>query len=94
MYERVRGLIIDWVRKWIYEWLIKRIFGAALGGIKGWIVRLVFNIGWKRWLKPLVQYGLRQAEMVYRKYQTRKGLKDLQDANSETEIDSSIDRLP
>lgn len=93
-FKEIRDAILAFAKKWLYQFLIKKIFGAALGGIKGWVVSLVFDFVWSKYLKPGGQWALRKIEMIYRSNENAKKIKELEDAKDEKSFDDASDNLP
>jgi len=90
----MRTALFKWLKKWLYQWLIKKIIGTAIGGVYGWIAGFAYDIAWKKAIKPVAKKVATEIVMVYRRINNKKKIEDLQNAKTEDDFDSSVDRLP
>lgn len=94
--SKYKQLIFNFLKKWVYKFAIKKIFGVAitaLGGIKGWLAKIVFNKVWKEVAKPTLQKIWRKGASGIRKVKYKKKVKDLKNAKTKKDIESSFDNL-
>lgn len=85
---------MTFVRKYLYDWLVKKILGGVVGGVQGWIVSFVFGKVWDKWLRPGLLFLWRKAEMVWRKYANGKKIKKVREAKTVDEASDSFHDLP
>lgn len=79
--REIRDLLIDKLKSLIYSELIKKVFGAMVG-LRARVLWLIFDLGWKRYVKPAINYLFRKAE---KKISTkRKQLKSEKINNAKT----------
>lgn len=93
-FEDVKKALMNFANKWLYRWLVKKIFGGALGGIKGWLVSMVFGYIWENLIKPLVKWASRKGKTWWHSRKNDEDLEELHDAKTEAEFDKSVDNLP
>lgn len=93
-YKEIKDTAFRFAEKYLYKWLIKKVFGGAIGGVKGWIVSKLYNYGWKKVIKPFLLSLFRKGEVAHQKKKNEKNLKELNEAKTEQEFDNSVDNLP
>lgn len=93
-FYQVRDWLLAFGKKWILEWLFKKIFGAVVGGIKGWLLTKVYEYLWKKVIKPKAQEAFRWVTRLYKDWQYQKKAKKVKEADNEDDWDSSVDNLP
>jgi hypothetical protein len=89
-----RGQVLAWLRKWVLDWLLKKILGTAIGGVWGWLATFFFDIAWKKWIVPLWKTAVRKGESAIKKPIYKKKAEKLEDAKTKEEFDSAVDNLP
>lgn len=76
---------------------IKKILGtAAVGGIKGWIIKIIVTELFEEVAEPLIKLALRKGFLVYDKIDGSIKIKKLKKAkaeNNETSYNSTIDDI-
>ena len=76
---------------------IKKILGtAAMGGIKGWIIKITVTELFEEVAEPLIKLALRKGFLVYDKIDGSIKIKKLEKAkaeNNETAYNSTIDDI-
>lgn len=70
--------------------LILRRLGFAAGGFFSWLIAEVLGYAWDRWLFPLVK----RIHRSIRKKQAQRRADDVDEADSENELDDAIDNMP
>jgi len=90
----MKKTLIAYLKKYLYEFLIKRIFGAAIGGIKGFLVEKLYNYGWKKVVLPKILMVFRKVKTAYKRVVYRKQAKELIDAETKDEFESGADNMP
>lgn len=93
-WEDAKKYILNFSKNWLYKFLIKKIFGGAIGGVWGWVVSLVFDYGWKKAIQPFLNWLFRKGKTYYQRKKNNKKLKDLEDAKTEKEWDEASDNIP
>lgn len=75
---------------------IKYLVGtlAGLTGVKGWIVEKLVSRLLDTYIKPAIQWLERKGILWKKKIEMKKEVKDLENAKTPSDIDSSIDRIP
>jgi uncharacterized membrane protein required for colicin V production len=91
---KFRDIILDWLKKWLIGYLFKKILGGMVGGIKGFLLKLVINYAWKKVLKPALHWLSRKADTAMKRPIYKKKAKDLEGAKNEDDFDSAVDDLP
>ena len=76
---------------------IKKILGtAAMGGIKGWIIKIIVTELFEEVAEPLIKLALRKGFLAYDKIDGSIKIKKLEKAkaeNNETSYNSTIDDI-
>ena len=76
---------------------IKKILGtAAVGGIKGWIIKIIVTELFEEVAEPLIKLALRKGFLAYDKIDGSIKIKKLEKAkaeNNETSYNSTIDDI-
>ena len=89
----IRHTIEKWLRKLVIKFALKKIFGALVGGIKGFIASYILGKLWDRILKPAVLWLGRKVPIWIKRPFRKKKAKALQEAKSEADVDSAVDDL-
>lgn len=87
---------VAWLKKWLLEFIIKNTMKksvAALGGVKGWLILKVYEIGWKRVILPFLGSLKRGALSVSDKLKNKKKVEDVHDAETKADFDDAMDDL-
>ena len=92
--DLMRSQVMPWLRKWIFDWLIKKVLGSTVGGFKGFLAKWLFGKLWDKIIKPLFLKGLRKATTAINRYKYKRKAKELNDADTKSEFDSATDDLP
>lgn len=85
---------LAFIKKYLYELLIKKLFGAALGGVKGFVIQTLYNRLWKETFRPFLLRMYRKAKTAIRRVFKKSAAKDLEDAKTKDEFESATDNLP
>jgi len=93
-WKKHKDLILEYLRKFLYDWLLRRLLGSAVGWTWALAYRVVFGILWNRYLYPVLLTLWRKAETAVRKYGSRKKIKKVREAEGEEEFDEAFDDLP
>ncbi len=86
--------IITKIKEWLYKFLVKKLFGTTLGGIKGFLFKLGFDFLWKKVIDPGRKYLWRKVKTFIRKLKYNKKAEKLKDAKTKEEFNSATDDLP
>ena len=90
----LRHTLEKWLRKLVIKFALKKIFGAVVGGIKGFIATYIIGKLWDKWLKaPTLWLGRKIPIWIKRPFRKKKA-KKLQGAKSEEDVDSAVDNMP
>lgn len=83
------------LKKYVFELLIKKLLGSVvLGGLKGWLIRLVFDLLWKRVILPGLKNVRRGTKKVVDKVIAKKKVEKFKEAEGDKEVDDAFSNLP
>lgn len=84
--------IWETIKKNIIKYLVGTL--AGLSGVKGWIVEKMVSRLLDSYIKPIVLWLERKGILWKKKIVMKKEVKDLENAKTKSEIDTSIDNIP
>lgn len=67
---------------------------AKLSGIKGWIASKILSRLLDEYIEPVIAWLDRKGIIWKKKIEQKKDVKELEDAKTQTEIDTAIDNIP
>jgi hypothetical protein len=89
--------LINFLKGSAVKLAIKKILGtAAVGGIKGWLIKIIVTELFEEIAEPLIKLALRKGLLVYDKIDGNIKIKRLEKAkeeNNETNYNSTIDDI-
>ncbi len=71
-----------------------KIFGAVVGGIKGFLFKIAFSKLWKEIIYPGVTWVFRKVKTFFNGIKYRKKARKLEEAKTEDEFDEATDDMP
>lgn len=89
----MRDWIIGQLEKLALKTLMKKLFGAVLGGVQGFLVTFLFGRVWKQWVRPLLMWAWRKAVILSKRPARRKQAEELFKAEDEKAILDAINNL-
>jgi len=89
-----KSIILDGLKSLITKFAFQKIFGAVVGGIKGFLLKLGINILWKKLIKHGLQFLLRVLEMIPYTSKAKKTAKEMENAETPDERDDAFHNLP
>ncbi len=92
LFFRNKGM--DWAYKWLVQFLFQKILGGAVGGIKGWLLKLAIKYGWKKLIKPAAYKLARKINTAIKRPIYKKKAKAVVDAKTDDEAITAIDDMP
>jgi hypothetical protein len=91
---KAKDYIVSWAKKWLLDFLFKKILGGVVGGIKGWLLTTVFNKVWKEMIQPRFDWAFRELGAWWRKREYMRKAKAVKDAKTKDELRDSFDDMP
>jgi len=82
------------INKYLLEFIIKKVLGSAVGGIKLMAIKFTYEILWKKVLSPLLDLGRRKVIRKTSEIKTGHKQKKVKNAKTDAEFDSAADDLP
>jgi hypothetical protein len=89
----VRKRIVDFLKEIAVKFALKKIFGAVIGGVQGFVVSFIVGKLWDKYLKPLFLWAFRKLEILAKRPFRKKEAEELLNANTNQDIDAAIDNL-
>lgn len=74
--------------------LIKKFFGAAIGGLKGFLVSLFLDKLLNKLAKPTYDYLIRKGMIYKKKKEVKEKVEKLEGADNENDFNDSFDNIP
>ena len=90
----MKDWFVEMSRKWLWEFLCKKIFGSVIGGVKGFIAKWLFGKLWGEILKPLILKAWRKTVKFFNRIKYKKKAEALRESKTEDEFNSAVDDLP
>ena len=82
------------VRTWLVKFLLKKIIPKLMTGPGGWFITFFGEKIFDRYLKPFWNYLNRKAYAITKKFKRKPKVERLENADNETDFDSSVDDMP
>jgi hypothetical protein len=89
----MRKQIAEFIKKLAIKALLKKIFGAAIGGVQGFIATWVIGKLWDKYLRPFLMWSLRKLEIIAKRPHRKKEADKLIEANNEQAVLDALDNL-
>lgn len=67
---------------------------AKVSGVKAWLLEKLLSRLLDEYIKPIIDWLERKGILWKKKIEMKKEVKDLENAKTQSEIDSSIDNIP
>lgn len=98
--ERLKAFkkaLIDFLKGSAIKFALKKILGtAAMGGVKGWLIKLIVTELFEEIGEPVVNYLIRKGALAYDKAEGKIKIKKLErakESNNEADYNSTIDDI-
>lgn len=95
--ETFKKALIDFLKGSAVKLALKKILGtAAMGGVKGWLIKLIVTELFEEIAEPVIKYLIRKGALAYDKAEGKIKIKKLErakEANNESDYNSTIDDI-
>lgn len=91
--KNLKGPVLSWLRKWVLEFLMIKVFGKIIGGPLGWLFGIAFDKIWKPFIKPAWDRLVRGGQKYFRKKELVKKGKKTAEAKDGDEWKKAVDDL-
>lgn len=82
--ETFKKALIDFLKGSAVKFALKKILGtAAMGGVKGWLVKLIVTELFEEIGEPVIKYLIRKGALAYDKVEGKIKIKKLEAAKEE-----------
>jgi hypothetical protein len=95
--EAFKKALIEFLKGSAVKLALKKILGtAAMGGVKGWLIKLIVTELFEEIAEPVIKYLIRKGALAYDKAEGKIKIKKLErakEANNEADYNSTIDDI-
>jgi hypothetical protein len=82
------------VRTWLVKTLLKKFLPRLISGPWGWLITFFGEKIFAKYVRPVWNFLTRKAYAITRKILRKPKAKRLENADNETDFDSSVDDMP
>ena len=82
------------ISKWLVKVILKKLLPKIIAGPWGWVVTFFGEKVFNKVLRPAWNWITRKGFAITRKWKRKPKVKRLENADNETDFDSSVDDLP
>jgi hypothetical protein len=93
IFEWLRGPVYTWLRNQAYDWFLKQLVAKSIGGFWGWLVKIIFEIGFKGIFIPNWYKFTRKVKTFLNNIMYSKKGRDLKNAIDEGDSEDIHDKF-
>lgn len=90
----IKDLLSNRLKKYVTKIVLKKAFGAALGGVKGFIATYLVGKVWNKYIQPWIDRGARKAKREVREDKYQGIVDEAKKAETMEDFDNSTRDLP